>query len=132
MKVNTSYIKKIILIITILFGIPLFAQHPSLNKINEGLANAFNEINSDSIYASLGLKNGDKVKVMAMFTINEEGKATNIKAKGPYPIFEQEAIKIIENLPQIPLKNENGISKSMNFALPITFVIEYSKKKKKK
>ena len=120
------------MLFTILLGIPLFAQNPPVDKINEALATSFNEINSDSIYASHGLKKGDKVKVLVLFTINEEGKATNIKAKGPYPIFEQEAIKILENLPQVPVKNENGTAKSMNFALPITFVIEYSKRKKKK
>ncbi|MBW8244808.1 energy transducer TonB [Muricauda oceani] len=56
--------------------------------------------NFDSIVKALGYKEGDELLVWTIFTINKDGKIINIKARGPHPILEKEAIRILENTPE--------------------------------
>jgi len=85
--------------------------------------------NFDSITKALGYKGGDKVLVYTIFAINKDGKIVDIKAKGPHSVFEKEAIRILENTPEIVPKNYKAPEVNPRFSLPITFVIETEKQK---
>lgn len=108
-----------------------YSQQPPIEQINKALSETLKETNYDSIYNALGLKNGDRIKVFVNFTIYEEGKVTNIKTRAPYPFFEQEVIRLMERLPSFTPMMVDGEAKRMNFSLPITFVVEREKRKKK-
>lgn len=86
----------------------------------------------DSIVKALGLKNGDKVLVNTIFTINTDGLITDIKTRGIHPYFENEAKRILQNTPELVPENFKPKDENPRFALPITFVIKSKKKKTKR
>lgn len=86
----------------------------------------------DSIAKLLNYKGGEKVKVFTRFRISGEGKIIDIQAKGPHSFFEDEAIRIIKKLPDFEPAEYNGKPISPSFALPMIFVIETQKQKKKR
>jgi len=114
-----------------MFVVYLFGQQPPIEQINTALLASLKETNYDSVYNALGLKEGERIKVFVNFTIDEEGKVTNIKTRAPYPFFEQEAVRLMERLPSFTPVVVDGVAKRMNFSLPITFVVEREKKKRK-
>ncbi|MCK5443262.1 MAG: energy transducer TonB [Maribacter sp.] len=86
----------------------------------------------DSISKLLGYKGGDEIRVSTLFVINEEGNIENIRARAPHSIFEQEATRILKKLPQLTPAQINGKPTRQSFAMPITFVIETDRQKKKR
>ena len=84
----------------------------------------------DSIAKKLNLKGGDIIQVQTVFSVDKGGNISNIHARGPYKLFEEEAIKIISMIPKLEApKIMNGKDK-IKFLLPIKFVIETDKEKK--
>ena len=114
-----------------LFSISLCAQ---LDKelINKFITENQNGIKFDSISEVLGYKGGDKVRVSTLFSVNEKGNLTDIVARGPHEIFEDEAIRILKMVPKLDPAMVNGKPVIPRFALPITFVIETERQKKKR
>lgn len=115
-----------------LFSFHSYSQQPPIEQINTALSASLKETNYDSVYNALRLKEGERIKVFVNFTIDEEGKVTNIKTRAPYPFFEQEAVRLMERLPSFTPVVVEGVAKRMNFSLPITFVVEREKKKRKR
>ena len=84
----------------------------------------------DSIAKRLNLKGGDIIQIQTVFSVDKGGNISNIHARGPYKLFEEEAIKIISMIPKLEApKIMNGKDK-IKFLLPIKFVIETDKEKK--
>ena len=123
---------KHIFIIIILFWV--FSLYGQVDRtiIDQTILEEIDNSKFDSIAKVLGYKGGDKVRVSTLFTVNEEGQIVNIRAKGPHPIFEQEAIRIIEMVPKLKPAYIDGKAVSPRFALPITFVIESERQKKRR
>ncbi len=86
----------------------------------------------DSISKILGYKGGDKVRVSTMFIVTKTGEIDSIVARGPHAIFENEAIRIIKKVPPLNPAIVNGKPITQRFALPITFVIETEKQRKRR
>ncbi|MET2983772.1 energy transducer TonB [Aureibaculum conchae] len=97
--------------------------------IEKGSSNLTNETVYEKI-RKLGYKPKDEVKVFTQFSVDNDGFVKNIKARGPHKIFENEAIKILKQLPKIELAGKNNVGISNEFNLPIIIVIEKPKKKK--
>ena len=123
--------KKHIFIILLTFSNILFGQNNLSEKISESF-NIDNRNSLDSIAKHLNYKEGDKIKVMTFFTINEQGNIINIKAKSVHPLFEKEAIRILGELPKMTPAEYNGKNISRKYALPIIFEIETEKAKKQR
>ena len=84
----------------------------------------------DSIAKRLNLKGGDIIQIQTVFSVDKGGNISNIHARGPYKLFEEEAINIISMIPKLEApKIMNGKDK-IKFLLPIKFVIETDKEKK--
>ena len=84
----------------------------------------------DSIAKLLNYKGGDTVKVFVMFTVTKNGEIKDVKARGPHPVFEQEAERVVKLIPKLdPKKLKNG-KKPIKFSLPICFVIETEQDRK--
>lgn len=88
------------------------------DRIQEIVKDNFNQKIGDST----GLKG--KQRIFTQFKINETGEVENIKVRAPHPLFEAEAIRVINLLPKFKPGKQRGKAISMVYNLPITFVIE--------
>lgn len=70
----------------------------------------------------LGLEPGKK-RVYVQFTIDKEGNATDIKARGPYKVLEDEAVRVIQSLPKMTPGTQNGKKVNVTYTLPISLMI---------
>ncbi|WP_194852563.1 energy transducer TonB [Nonlabens antarcticus] len=57
------------------------------------------------------------------FTINKEGKITDIKVISLNPLFEQEAIRILKTLPKMKPGLQDGKPANVSYTLPVIFNI---------
>lgn len=71
----------------------------------------------------LNLPSGNQ-RVNVSFTVDKFGNVGNIKAKGPHPKMEAEAIKAAKSLPKMTPARQNGAPVDMTFTVPITLVVE--------
>ncbi|WP_053002148.1 energy transducer TonB [Kordia jejudonensis] len=86
-------------------------------KISQFIAKRFNT----RLGKKLGLDGVQRIYVV--FKINLQGKPVDIRARGPHPRLEKEAIRIIKKLPKmIPATIEN-IPISVAYTLPIVFTV---------
>ncbi|AUC16750.1 hypothetical protein BTO06_17075 [Tenacibaculum sp. SZ-18] len=65
-------------------------------------------------------------EVWVRFIIDKDGNVTNIKALGPKgaKILNDEAIRVVSNLPKFIPGKKNGISTSVKYGFPINFALE--------
>ncbi|WP_350292848.1 energy transducer TonB [uncultured Croceitalea sp.] len=63
-------------------------------------------------------------KVSIVFTISKNGKITNIRTKGPHPILEKEAVRIIQYLPDMEPAKQNGKPVKIPYSIPIFFKLQ--------
>lgn len=73
--------------------------------------------------AELNLPSGTQ-RVNITFTVDKFGNVSNIKAKGPHPRMEAEAIRAAKTLPKMTPARQNGAPVEMNFTVPISIVVE--------
>ncbi|NRD18900.1 energy transducer TonB [Winogradskyella eckloniae] len=90
------------------------------NEINKIISDNFNK----DIGRSLSLKG--KQRIMVQFKINEDGRVTNIKARGTHPELEKEAKRVINLLPQFIPGLQSGKNIGVVYSLPIVFIVEDS------
>lgn len=109
----------------------LFAQSELPKMVSEAM-NFDNGTKLDSIARKLNYKAGDQIKILTSFTVDEEGNVVDIKARSVHPFFEQEAIRVISELPKMPVAKHNGEAISQKYALPIIFEITSAKAKNRK
>ena len=60
-------------------------------------------------------------RVNIIFKIGSDGNIKNIRKRGPHELLENEAVRIIENLPKMQPGKQNGIAVDVPFSIPITF-----------
>ncbi len=87
-----------------------------------------NELNKNS--KRLNLKPGSDHKIFVIFTVDENGEITNIKARAEYPELEKEAIRMVGELPKMEPAIRDGIAISQSYSLPIIFHVETLKEEK--
>ena len=123
--------KQIIFILILFFCSFSFAQSNYDEIINKTIEN-HDKSRSDSIARALGYKGGDKIKVITIFQVNSNGEIHDIRARGPHKHFEEEAIRVVSEIPKLDPNNNLKEGQSMKYTLPITFVIETDAEKKKR
>lgn len=64
---------------------------------------------------------GIQGRVSLVFVVDEQGAITNIRQRGPHELLEQEAVRIIELLPQMQPGQYQGKAVKVPFSIPITF-----------
>jgi len=72
-------------------------------------------------YPELALQKRISGRVSLIFTINKEGKQTKLRMRGPDPILEEEAARIIKLLPKFKAGLQNGKPVNVPYSIPITF-----------
>jgi hypothetical protein len=123
--------EKIIIILILTLTNFAFGQNNLSEKVSESF-NTDNRDRLDSIAKQLNYKGGDQIKVLTIFTINEQGNVVDIKARSVHPLFEKEAIRILNELPKMTPAEYNGKKISQKYSLPIVFEIETDSAKKKR
>jgi len=113
----------------ILEEVPIFPGCSGSNKerracfsaeISKFVSKKFNvELASD-----LGLPQGTVQKIFVMFKIDQKGNITEIKARAPHIKLQQEAIRVVELLPQMTPGKQRGKAVSVSYGLPIVFKVE--------
>lgn len=122
--------KKALFFLLLVCANSLLGQNTISKNISESLN--INKDRLDSIAKKLNYKGGEQVKVLTIFTINENGDIVDIEARSEHPAFEREAIRILSELPKMPVADSNGKAISEKYALPLIFVIETEKDKEKR
>jgi len=76
-------------------------------------------------YPKKAQRKGIKGKVSIMFKISTEGKVFGIRKRGPHPLLEEEAVRIIKLLPNnFKPGKQNGKPVIVPFSLPISFKLQ--------
>lgn len=75
-------------------------------------------------YPKSAEQQGIQGRVSIMFTIGEEGDIGNIRMRGPSKILEQEAARIIGELPKMIPGKQKGKNVNVPFSVPITFKLQ--------
>lgn len=122
-------------ILIAILSMSLYAQEKVevMKENNELVSEAIQKQNIekfDSIAKVLNYKGGDIVKVFVRFTVTENGEIKDVKARGPHPLFELEAEKVVKLIPKLDLKKFKNGNKEMKFSLPINFVIQTEQQRK--
>ncbi|SDX38677.1 TonB protein C-terminal [Lutibacter oricola] len=81
-----------------------------------------NEFNS-KLADDLDLEAGTK-RIFVMFTINKNGEVSDVKARAPHKILQEEAIRVIKTIPNMIPGKHKGNNVSVKYSLPIAFVVE--------
>lgn len=67
------------------------------------------------------LEEGDLVRVIVQFKIDETGNIRDIRAKAPVPELEEEAKRVVNSLPQMTPGKQRGKAVGVVYSLPIVF-----------
>ncbi len=88
-------------------------------QIQKFVAKHFNTGLADSLHL-----NGEKVKILTMFTFDKNGQVTKIKARSKYKAMENEAKRVITLLPKVKPGIQDGKTVNVTYTLPIIFKVE--------
>ena len=84
-----------------------------------------NHINKNFRYPEFAQKTGIQGRVFVGFFIDKDGSIVGIRSRGPHPILEIEAKRIISRLPKfIPALDSDGKAVRVPFSVPITFKLQ--------
>ena len=72
-------------------------------------------------YPETAMEMGIHGKVFVMFDINQEGKVSGIRTRGPDKLLEKEAARIVSLLPKMTPGKQRGKPVRVPYALPINF-----------
>ena len=75
-------------------------------------------------YPKVAQEKGIQGRVSVMFIIGKDGAISNAKFRGPDPLLEEEARRIIGRLPQMKPGKKNGETVSVPYSIPITFKLQ--------
>ncbi len=75
----------------------------------------------NSLAEKLGLTGTNRI--IAVFTINKEGKVSDVRARAPHPDLEVEAKRVINLIPPMKPAMHEGKFVSVSYSLPIVFQV---------
>jgi len=88
------------------------------DNITQLVSNNFNADLAKNLKLSPGVK-----RIFVMYTINKEGKITNIKARAPHIKLQEEAIRVIKLIPKMIPGKQDGKNVNVKYSLPIAFKV---------
>lgn len=114
--------------ITMVENVPVF---PGCEGSEEELKTCFQEnitshvaknFNSD-LAKNLELKPGVK-RVFVIFKIDKEGNITDVQARAPHKAVQDEAIRVVSNMPKMIPGKYQGQAVGVKYSLPIAFKVD--------
>ena len=97
---------------------PKDAKKCTAQKIGQHVGNEFNT----KLGNNLGLENRNRI--MVKFKIDNTGNIVDVKARGPHPVLEAEAIRAVESLPKMIPGEHKGKQVAVMYGLPIIFELD--------
>ena len=122
--------KYFLFLFTLLISTLAIAQH-DFERVSDSLLQLHSKKIEKAI-SQLGLKPGETVKIFAMFSIDTDGSIVDVKARSVHPAFEEEAIRIIQELPAMEPAVVDGKAIKQRFSLPLLFNIETERERKRR
>lgn len=121
-------------LLILLFSVSSIEAQIDYDKFRAGYEEETADATYDSIVERLGYKEGDRLMVYAIFSIDHTGKIGDIRTRGPHPYFEEVARNILLNTPGLVPKDFklDPEAERPKFSIPIEFVIESKKKRARK
>ncbi len=95
-------------------------------KILEHVGVNFN----DKMISTLGLRVG-RHRIAVQFKVDKTGNVTDVRARAEHPALEEEAIRVINSIPQMKPGMQRGKEVAVLYALPIIFEIGETPKEKR-
>ena len=73
-------------------------------------------------YPAEAIEEGIEGKVFITFTIGKDGKVKDTKvARGVQPLLDNEALRVVENMPEWEPGSKNGIPLEVQLTMPVSF-----------
>lgn len=88
-------------------------------NVSQHIAANFNK----KLLSGLGLSPGRK-RIFVSFKIDKSGHVINIQARGPHPMAEAEAKRVVKLLPTLEPGYQRGKPVIVPYSLPIVFKVE--------
>ncbi|WP_081210322.1 energy transducer TonB [Salegentibacter sediminis] len=92
------------------------------NCMSENITNYVNKNFNKNLGSELGLSGVNRITIL--FQIDTKGNIINIQARAPHAKLEEEAVKLIEALPQMQPGKQRGKPVIVSYALPIIFQVQ--------
>lgn len=101
---------------------PVYTFVPQKPQFPGGIEALFDFISRNVVYPQSAKENGIVGKVIVQFVVNKKGKVEKVQVvRGVDPILDQQAIKVVEKLPDWTPGEQNGKAVSVYYTLPISF-----------
>lgn len=94
------------------------------NCMSENIAQFVSRKFNTDIAEDLGLSGKQRINVI--FKIDKNGNVVDVRASGPHPILEKEAVRVVKMLPKMKPGRIEGKPVIVSYALPISFVVQGS------
>lgn len=94
-------------------------KHCFSQFVNKHINKSFNT----DLAKSLGLSSGPK-RIFVSFKIDKQGNVKDIRARGPHPKLEEEAVRVINMLPQFVPGKQKGMLVTVPFSIPIVVQVQ--------
>ena len=91
--------------------------------LQEKITEVVNENFNADLASELKLTPGVK-KIFVLFKIDKEGNVSDVKARAPHKVLQEEAIRVIKMLPKMLPGKQDGKAVNVKYSLPIAFKIE--------
>lgn len=126
--------RNLLILLILFFSLYSLQAQIDYDKFREGYEEETADTTYDSIVDRLGYKDGDRLMVYAIFSIDHTGKIGDIRTRGPHPYFEELARNILLNTPGLVPEDFklDPEAEKPKFSIPIEFVIESKKKRARK
>lgn len=85
-------------------------------------AHVSENFNSD-LAKDLGLKAG-VTRIFVMFKIDKDGNITDVMARAPHKVLQEEAIRVVSSLPKMLPGKQKGENVGVQYSLPIALKVE--------
>ena len=92
--------------------------------ISENIRKFVNEKFNKDLAKTLNLEIGQRVKIISQFVVDKNGKVGQVRARSKYPVFENEAKRVIALLPRMKPGIQNKKPVAVRYTLPIIFNVE--------
>lgn len=88
-------------------------------KITEHVNKNFNADLASELKLIPGVK-----RIFVMFKIDKEGNVSDVKARAPHNVLQEEAIRVVKMLPKMLPGKQDGKAVNVKYSLPIAFKVE--------
>ena len=90
-----------------------------------GIAELMKYLQNNIKYPQIAKENGVSGKVFINFVVDDKGKITKIKVlRGVDPALDNEAVRVVENMPPWKPGKQRGKAVYVSYNLPISFVLQ--------